>query len=123
MKDLVHFMNESFNELFEDDAKIKELEKKIDDAEDKAEKAEDTAEDAEKEAGKAKKEASKAEDSIKDEKDFRSYAENKFKEVFGDKLDKDQMKKTIDGILKDNSELVDKGDWGALVGILNKSFG
>ena len=25
-------------------------------------------------------------------------------------------------ILKDNKELVDKGDWGALVGILNKGM-
>ena len=64
-----------------------------------------------------------AEESIKSEKDFRDYAENKFKEVFGDDLDEDQMKKTIDGILTDNKELVDKEDWGSLVGILNKSFG
>ena len=64
-----------------------------------------------------------AEESIKSEKDFRDYAENKFKEVFGDDLDEDQMKETIDGILTDNKELVDKEDWGSLVGILNKSFG
>ena len=64
-----------------------------------------------------------AEESIKSEKDFRDYAENKFKEVFADDLDEDQMKETIDGILNDNKELVDKEDWGSLVGILNKSFG
>ena len=64
-----------------------------------------------------------AEESIKSEKDFRDYAENKFKEVFADDLDEDQMKETIDGILNDNKELVDDGDWGSLVGILNKSFG
>ena len=63
------------------------------------------------------------EESIKSEKDFRDYAENKFKEVFADDLDEDQMKETIDGILTDNKELVDKDDWGSLVGILNKSFG
>lgn len=63
-----------------------------------------------------------AEESIKSEKDFRDYAENKFKEVFADDLDEDQMKETIDGILTDNKELVDKEDWGSLVGILNKSF-
>ena len=63
------------------------------------------------------------EESIKSEKDFRDYAENKFKEVFADDLDEDQMKETIDGILTDNKELVDKEDWGSLVGILNKSFG
>ena len=39
-----------------------------------------------------------AEESIKSEKDFHDYAENKFKEVFGDKLDEDKMNKTIDGI-------------------------
>ena len=63
-----------------------------------------------------------AEESIKSEKDFRDYAENKFKEVFADDLDEDQMKEAIDGILTDNKELVDKEDWGSLVGILNKSF-
>ena len=62
-------------------------------------------------------------ESIKDEESFREYAEKKFKEVFGDELDEKQMKDTIDGILKDNKEDVDKGDWGKLVGVLNKSFG
>lgn len=56
------------------------------------------------------------------EKDFREWAEAKFKEVFGDKLDEKKMKDTIDGLLKDNKELVDKGEWGELVGIMNKSF-
>lgn len=60
---------------------------------------------------------------IKSEKDFREYAENKFKETFGDKLDEDKMNKTIDGLLKDNKELVDANEWGELVGMLNKSFG
>lgn len=64
-----------------------------------------------------------AKESIKDEKSFRDYAENKFKVVFGDKLDNDKMKKTIDGLLSDNKELVDKGDWAELIGMLNKSFG
>lgn len=64
----------------------------------------------------------KAAESIKDEKTFRDYAENKFKEVFGDELDEKQMKDTIDGILKDNKDKVDAGEWGELVGILNKSF-
>lgn len=59
---------------------------------------------------------------VKSEKDFREYAENKFKEVFGDDLDKDEMNETIDGLLKDNKELVDAGEWGELVGMLNKSF-
>lgn len=61
-------------------------------------------------------------ESIKDEKTFRDYAENKFKEVFGDKLDEDKMNKTIDGILKDYKSDADNGDWGKLVGVLNKSF-
>ena len=59
---------------------------------------------------------------IKSEKDFREYAENKFKEVFGDELDEQEMKDTIDGLLNDNKELVDDNEWGELVGMLNKSF-
>ena len=59
---------------------------------------------------------------IKSEKDFRNAAKAKFEEVYGDDLDEDKMKDTIDGILKDNKDLVDDGDWGALIGILNKSF-
>lgn len=64
-----------------------------------------------------------AEETIKDEKSFREAAEAKFKEVFKDDLDEDKMKETIDGLLNDNKELVEAGDWGALIGILNKSFG
>lgn len=60
---------------------------------------------------------------VTDEKSFREMAEAKFKEVFGDDLDEDKMNKTIDGLLKDNKELVDAGEWGELVGMLNKSFG
>ena len=63
-----------------------------------------------------------AEETITDEKSFRDYAENKFKEVFGDELDEDKMKETIDGILNDYKEDAEKGDWGKLVGVLNKSF-
>ena len=59
---------------------------------------------------------------IKSEKDFRDAAKAKFEEVFGDALDEKEMNDTIEGILKDNAELVEKGDWGALIGILNKSF-
>lgn len=62
-------------------------------------------------------------ESIKNEEDFRAAAEAKFKKAFGDDLDEDQMNETIDGILDDNKDLVDDGDWGALMGILNKSFG
>ena len=68
-------------------------------------------------------EQEKVKESINDEKSFRNYAENKFKVVFGDNLDKKKMNNTIDGLLSDNKELVDKGDWGELVGMLNKSFG
>lgn len=64
-----------------------------------------------------------AEETIKDEKSFRDYAENKFKEVFGDKLDVDKMKKIIDGIIDDSKDEIDNGDWGVVVGKLNKSFG
>lgn len=59
---------------------------------------------------------------VKSEKDFREYAENKFNEVFGDELDEKEMNDTIEGLLKDNKELVDAGNWGELVGMLNKSF-
>ena len=67
-------------------------------------------------------EAASAEESIKDEKTFRDYAKNKFEEVFGDKLDEDKMKETIDGILKDYTKEAEEGDWGTLIGVLNKSF-
>lgn len=59
---------------------------------------------------------------ISSEEEFRQTAEAKFKEVFGDELDEDKMNKTIDGLLKDNKELVEKGEWGELIGMLNKSF-
>lgn len=62
------------------------------------------------------------ESEVKSEADFKEYAEKKFKEAFGDDLDEQKMNDTIDGILKDNAELVEKGDWGSLIGILNKSF-
>ena len=67
-------------------------------------------------------EALLVEGEIKSEKDFRDAAKAKFEEVFGDDLDEKEMNDTIEGILKDNAELVEKGDWGALIGILNKSF-
>lgn len=63
-----------------------------------------------------------SEESIKDEDSFRDYAENKFKKVFGDKLDKDKMNKVIDGILDEYADEAKAGDWGTLVGVLNKSF-
>ena len=99
MQNITEYLYEHLNEA--DEAKIKELEDKVNEAEKEA----------------------KAVESIKDEKSFRDYAENKFKEVFGDKLDEKKMKETIDGILNDNKESVEAGDWGELVGILNKSFG
>ena len=64
-----------------------------------------------------------AEESITDEKSFREAARAKFEEVFGDELDEEKMNKTIDGLLDDNKELVEKGEWGELIGMLNKSFG
>lgn len=67
-------------------------------------------------------EVEKAKDSIKSEADFKSYAEKKFKTVFGDNLDKEKMEKTINGILEDNKEKVEKGEWGDLIGTLNKAF-
>lgn len=67
-------------------------------------------------------EALLVEGEIKSEKDFREYAEKKFEEVFGDDLDENKMNKTIDGILDDYKDEADKGNWGKLVGVLNKSF-
>lgn len=62
------------------------------------------------------------EETIKDEKSFKKAASAKFEEVFGDDLDEDKMNETIDGLLEDNKELVEKGEWGELMGMLNKSF-
>ena len=56
---------------------------------------------------------------IKSEKDFRKYAEHKFKEEFGDELDKEKMNTAIDNLIKDYKE--DEG-WNALVKTLNKIF-
>jgi cysteinyl-tRNA synthetase len=96
MKNIVEFLNEA----------LEVNENKINQPENKVEEAKDT-----------------AEESIKDEKSFKEYAKNKFEEVFGDDLDENQMNETIDGILKDYKEDADNGDWGKLVGVLNKSFG
>ena len=63
-----------------------------------------------------------AKETIKDEKSFREAARAKFEEVFGDELDEEKMNKTIDGLLEDNKDLVEKGEWGELIGMLNKSF-
>lgn len=59
---------------------------------------------------------------IESEEDFREAAKKKFEQVFGDELDEKKMKETIDGLLKDNQELVDDDKWGELMGMLNKSF-
>jgi chromosome segregation ATPase len=120
MKNITEFLNECL-EINED--KVDELEKKLNKVEKKADDAEKAAEDAEERADDAEKEANKAEESIKSEDDFKDYAKNKFKEVFGDDLDEDQMNETIDGILKKYKDDADNGDWGKLVGVLNKSFG
>ena len=69
-----------------------------------------------------KSKVNEAEDTIKSEKDFRAAARAKFEEVFGDELDEEKMNKTIDGLLEDNKDLVEKGEWGELIGMLNKSF-
>lgn len=59
---------------------------------------------------------------VTDEKSFREWAESKFKEVYGDEYDEDKMKKAVDGLLNDNKKLVEDGEWGELVGMMNKSF-
>ena len=63
------------------------------------------------------------EETISTEEEFREYAKKKFEAVFGDDLDEKRMKFTIDGLLDDNKEDVEAGNWGELVGKLNKSFG
>lgn len=63
------------------------------------------------------------EETIKSEKDFREAVKAKFETVFGDDLDEDRMNFTIDGFLKNNKELVEKGKWGELIGMFNASFG
>jgi len=62
------------------------------------------------------------ESKVTDEKSFREWAESKFKEVYGDEYDENKMKKTVDGLLNDNKKLVEDGEWGELVGMMNKSF-
>ena len=121
MKNITEYLNECL--LFEGDAKIAELEKKLNKVEKKADDAEKAAADAEQQAKDAEKEANKAEESIKSEDDFRDYAKNKFEKVFGDKVDEDKMNNVVDGILKKYKEDAENGDWGKLVGVLNKSFG
>lgn len=66
--------------------------------------------------------ASCEEESIASEEDFKAWAKAKFEEVFGDDLDEEQFKITLKGFLRDNKELVDKGEWGELVGMMNASF-
>lgn len=63
-----------------------------------------------------------SEKTIKSEKDFREYAKAKFKEVFDNDLDEDKMNEIVNGILKKYKDDTEKGAWGKLVGILNKSF-
>ena len=63
-----------------------------------------------------------SEDKIKSEKDFKEYAEKKFKEVFKDDLDEDKMNGVIDGILKKYKDDADKSNWAKLIGVLNKGF-
>lgn len=63
------------------------------------------------------------EETITDEKSFREAARAKFEAVFGDELDEKKMKETIDGLLNDHKDLVEKGEWAELIGILNQSFG
>lgn len=63
-----------------------------------------------------------AEETIKSEKDFREVVKKKFETVFGDKLDEERMKFTIDGFLKTNNKLVKDNKWGQLIGMFNASF-
>lgn len=62
------------------------------------------------------------EEEVVDKKTFKEWARAKFEEVFGDKFDEEQFEVTLKGFLRDNKELVEKGDWGELVGMMNASF-
>jgi len=62
------------------------------------------------------------EETIKSVDDFKEYAKKKFKEVFGEDNDEEEMNKIIDGILKDCKKEVDDKDFGKAIGLLNKSF-
>ena len=68
------------------------------------------------------KNCSSEEEEITDEKSFKEWARAKFEEVFGDELDEEQFKVTLKGFLRDNKDLVEKGEWGELVGKMNASF-
>ena len=59
-------------------------------------------------------------ETITDEKSFREYAEAKLKEIHGEDYNEEEAKEMIDGILSDYADDVEKGDWGKLVGVLNK---
>lgn len=116
-------ISDYLNALLCEGEDMKSLAKKVDKLEKETKEAKEEAEKAKEDAKSAEKEANKSEESIKSEEDFRDYAKNKFTEVFGDDLDEDKMKEVVDGILDKYKEDADKGDWGKLVGVLNKSFG
>lgn len=59
-------------------------------------------------------------ETITDEKSFREYAEAKLKEIHGEDYNEEEAKEMIDGILSDYADDVKTGDWGKLVGVLNK---
>lgn len=62
------------------------------------------------------------EDTIKSEKDLRAAMKAKFEKVFGDDLDKDRMKKTIDGFCEDHKKEIEDGKFAELIGEFNESF-
>ena len=76
-----------------------------------------------KECNFTEEEMGAAEETIKNEEDFRAACKAKFEKAFGDKLDDKKMNKTIDGMLADHKEEVEKGEWGKLMGMMNKAFG
>lgn len=63
-----------------------------------------------------------SEESIKSEKDLRAAMKAKFEEVFGDDLDEERMKNTIDGFCKDHKKEIEEGKFGELIGEFNESF-
>lgn len=117
-------LSESDSDL---EKKIDELRVQVKDASDRSKAAEKQAKNSAEAAERAQKEAdkvkNKAQPTIHDEESFRDAARAKFEKVFGDNLDEKKFTSIIDGILKKNKEDVDAGNWGKLIGLLNKSFG
>ena len=66
--------------------------------------------------------ANVTESEVKSEEEFREFATKMCKEAHGDDFDEDKCKEAIDGFLEDNKDLVEKEEWGELVGKWEEGF-